>query len=209
MKPENPSSPASPDRLDASPYSADLPELQQARAFWVAHRLNESLRHYDRAVRLYPDHPVALMEAAVAFGHRFEIGRAEELLSRLLTATSELRFLMAAGNCYQSIGRLEEAIDCFAAAVAASPDHFDAHLKLSQLYERLNQLETGLAHAQHCLSVEPESPEAILMHGQLLRRMGELNQAEFRLKQLSGDPNIPTAIRVSSGYQLGYLLDNA
>ena len=46
----------------------DLPELQQARALWMANRFDESLAAFDRAVQLCPNNLVALIDASRAFG---------------------------------------------------------------------------------------------------------------------------------------------
>lgn len=187
---------------------ADVAELQQARALWGANRINESLRYFDRAVRLYPNNPTALIEAATAFGNRFEIGRAEELLSRLRLNFSDPRILMATGLCYQTISRWNEAIECYDEVLAVSPDHFEAHLALSRAHDRINQLDQGLEHAAQCLALQPNSPDALLIDSQLSRRIGETNRAEIALRRLITDGNTPVAVRISSHYQLGYLLDD-
>ncbi len=187
---------------------ADIAELQQARALWGANRLNESLRYFDRAFRLYPNNPTVLLQAATAFGNRFEISRAEELLSRLRLNYPDPRMLMATGRCYQTISRLNEAIECYKEVLTVSRDHFEAHLELSRAYERMNHLEQGLEHATQCLALQPNSPAALLIESQLLRRTGETGRAEIALRRLITDGNTPVAVRVSSHYQLGYLLDD-
>src|ERR1043166_6661204 len=64
---------------------ADLPELRQARAFWQLNRFDDSLRLFEEAARKHPQNLVALIDGSRALGARFEIGRAETLLDRLLT----------------------------------------------------------------------------------------------------------------------------
>ena len=64
--------------------SRDLPELQQARALWIKNRFPEALRLFDKAVRKDPNNPMALADAARAYGTRFEFGRAERLVKRLV-----------------------------------------------------------------------------------------------------------------------------
>jgi tetratricopeptide (TPR) repeat protein len=61
----------------------DVPELQQTRALWQTNRFDEALALFEKAVRKYPQNLVALVDASRAFGARFEITRAEELLDRL------------------------------------------------------------------------------------------------------------------------------
>ena len=55
----------------------DVPELQQARAFWAMNRFDDSLQMFEKAVRKYPQNLLALVDASRALGARFEVTRAE------------------------------------------------------------------------------------------------------------------------------------
>ena len=44
----------------------DLPELQKARALWMANRFEESLQLFEKAVRTHPQNFVALVDASRA-----------------------------------------------------------------------------------------------------------------------------------------------
>src|SRR5437867_12480477 len=91
----------------------DVPELQQARALWMANRFDESLRLFDRAVQQCPQNLVALIDASRAFGTRFEIRRAEELLERLIRlAPQRADILPLPGQCYRMIFRPAKALEC-------------------------------------------------------------------------------------------------
>jgi tetratricopeptide (TPR) repeat protein len=185
-------------------------ELQQASSLWAAKRINESLRFYDKAARLYPEDSVVLIEAAKAFGNQMEMARSEGLLTKLRQKfASDPKILHETGKCFRAIGCLDEAVDCFQTLLELSADSFEAHLELSRIFERINQLEQGLHHAAKCLSLRPNSSEAILVQSQLLRRIGDVTQAEADLRALGSNADVSPEVRASSLYQLGYLLDDA
>src|SRR5882672_123300 len=97
----------------------DVPELQQARAFWQTNRFDEALALFEKAVRKYPQNLVALVDASRAFGARFEITRAEELLDRLTkVAAGNSEVLHLAGQSYRMIFRPEKAAECFERVLA-------------------------------------------------------------------------------------------
>ena len=92
----------------------DLPELQRARALWIANRFEESLQLFEKAVRTHPQNLVALVDASRALGARFEIQRAEEMLDRLIKlGARQPNILHLAGQSYRMIFRPEKAMDCF------------------------------------------------------------------------------------------------
>src|SRR5260370_2914418 len=62
----------------------DLPELRRARALWGMNRTDEALELFEQAARTHPQNLVALVDASRALGARFEIGRAELMLDRLM-----------------------------------------------------------------------------------------------------------------------------
>src|SRR5256885_10792072 len=80
----------------------DVPELQRARALWQMNHFEEALGLFDVAVRKYPQNLVALVDASRAFGARFEITRAEEMLDRLMKlAANNPNLLHLAGQSYR------------------------------------------------------------------------------------------------------------
>jgi len=51
----------------------DTPELEKARAAFLKHDYNKSLRMFERAVKRQANNIMALTDAARAFGQRYEI----------------------------------------------------------------------------------------------------------------------------------------
>lgn len=191
-----------------TPLGTDLPELQQARARWQQNRFDEALALFDKAVRKCPANCLALTDASRAFGARFEIARAEELLDRLMhLAGRNPQVLHLAGQSYRMIFRPEKAMDCFRRAIALERNLADARLELALLCERRHRVEEALAFIEDCLRAEPDYHAAELVKARLLRRAKDEPGAESILRRLSTDEAVHPQIRAQSWAEIAQLLD--
>ena len=186
----------------------DLPELQKARGLWQNERYDEALACFDEAVDKAPDSPIALIDAARAFGARFEVARAEELLDRLMAlAGDRADVLHLAGQSYRMVFRPRKAVECFERAVAASGDLPDAHLELAILLERRHRLEEARTHIDACLRRKPGYPEADVVRARLLRRTGQVDAAENSLRDLTRAAGVHWLVRSRAWAELAQMLD--
>ncbi len=186
----------------------DLPELQQARALWQLNRFDESLALFDKAVRKCPGNCLALTDASRAFGARFEISRAEELLDRLIKLGGHNpQILHLAGQSYRMIFRPEKAMLCFRRALGLSRNLHDAQLELSLLYERRHRLEEALNLIEECLRDDPTYHAAELVKARLLRRLKDEAGAEAILRRLAGGDSVHPEIRAQAWSEIAQLLD--
>jgi len=186
----------------------DLPELQQARALWQLNRFDESLALFDKAVRKCPGNSLALTDASRAFGARFEIARAEELLDRLIKLNRHNpQVLHLAGQSYRMIFRPEKAMDCFRRALAASRALPDAQLELALLYERRHRLAEALDLINDCLHHDSGYHAAELVKARLLRRLKDEAGAEAILRRLSTSESVHPEIRAQAWSEIAQLLD--
>ena len=166
----------------------DLPELQKARALWIANRFEESLQLFELAVRKYPQNLVALVDASRALGARFEIQRAEEMLDRLTKlGARQPNLLHLAGQSYRMIFRPEKAIDCFRQVLGMTKEIPDACLELAILYERRHRVEEAGALIEDCLRSEPGYLEAQFFKARLLRRMKNVAASEALFRELAAN----------------------
>src|SRR5690349_11800288 len=69
-------------RRARDPLDADLPELRQARQYWQYFHFDAALEWFEKSVRRHPRNVMALIDAARAFGARFQIHKAEQWLAR-------------------------------------------------------------------------------------------------------------------------------
>jgi len=190
------------------PLGTDLPELQQARALWQLNRFDESLALFDKAARKCPGNLLALTDAARAFGARFEIARAEELLDRLIKLGGRNpQILHLAGQSYRMIHRPEKAMDCFRRALALTKNLPDAQLELALLYERRHRVEEAHALIEDCLRADPSYHAAELVKARLLRRLKDEAGAETILRKLSASDAVHPQIRAQAWSEIAQLLD--
>lgn len=186
----------------------DLPELQQARALWQINRFDESLALFDKAVRKVPGNSLALTDASRAFGARFEIARAEELLDRLIKLNGRnAQVLHLAGQSYRMIFRPEKAMECFRRALSLSRNLSDAQLELSLLYERRHRLADALELIEECLRNDSTYHAAELVKARLLRRLKDEAGAEAILRRLSIGDSVHPEIQAQAWSELAQLLD--
>jgi tetratricopeptide (TPR) repeat protein len=186
----------------------DLPELQQARALWGANRFDEALQLFENAVEKHPQNLVALIDASRALGARFEIGRAEKIVDRLLAAAGNRPDIIhLAGQTYRMIFRPDPAMRCFEKALAMSGDIPDAYLELAVLYDRRHRLDEAIALINECTRRFPDYFEAHLFKAHLLRRAKSHTDAENLLRALTANEAAHPVIRAQAWGEIAQLLD--
>jgi tetratricopeptide (TPR) repeat protein len=186
----------------------DLPELQRARALWGLNRFDEALELFDQAVRRYPQNLVALVDAARAFGARFEIQRAEEVLDRLIkTSSNRPDLLHLAGQSYRMIFRPDKAIECFQRVVAATHEIPDAYLELAIQYERRHRLDEAFGLMDLCLKTAPDYLEAELFKARLLRRLKDESAAEEKFRALATNPQSSPELKAQAWAEIAQMHD--
>ena len=187
---------------------SDLPELQKARALWQLNRFDEALEEFDRGVRRCPQNLVALIDASRAFGARFEITRAEELLDRLIkVGARNPQILLMAGQSYRMIFRPEKAIECFQRALSLQKNLPDALLELAVLYERRHRLSEAAACVDDCLRCAPDYLEAQLIKARLCRRGKDETGSETILRELTTNPQAHPLVQAQAWAELAQMLD--
>lgn len=186
----------------------DLLELQQARALWQQNRFDESLELFGKAVRKYPQNFVALVDASRAFGSRFEITKAEEILDRLAKlAGNNAELLHLAGQSYRMIFRPDKAIRCFERVTRATSQIPDAHLELAVLYERRHRVDEAFAILENCLRADPDYLEAELLKARLLRRKKDSAGANALFEKLANNDKAHPLVRAQAWSEIAQQLD--
>jgi Tfp pilus assembly protein PilF len=200
-----------PRRRPANPVSMlgpDLPELRSARALWQANRFDESLDFFARAVRKCPNNSLALIDASRAFGARFEIARAEELLDRLIQFhPRQAEILHLAGQSYRMIFRPDKAAECFERALALGPHLTDTRLELALQHERRHRLDAALNLIEEGLRIDPAYHAMALIKARLLRRTNADAASESILRSLAANETVHPQLQAQAWTELGQLLD--
>jgi tetratricopeptide (TPR) repeat protein len=187
---------------------SDLPELRQARALWQQNRFPAALELFDKAVRKHPRNAVALIDASRAFGARFEIVRAEQLLDRLLElAQQQPEIVHLCGQSYRMVYRPDKAIDCFQQVIGKQQCPADAYLELAILYERRGRLDEADAVVRQCLDRWPDTLEIRLVDARLRRRGGDTSAAEAILRDVTRQSKAHWMLAAQAWSELAQLLD--
>jgi hypothetical protein len=178
----------------------DLPELQKARALWIANRFDAAVDLFVETAARHPQNVAALVDTARALGHRHEIKRAGEYLDRLRAIASDrsdLPFIV--GQTFRMIHREELAIQCFEEYVAGpGRRHADAHFELAVLYERRHRVAEAEAALTRVLRLNAAYYEASLLQARLLRRRGEVAEAKARFRQLAMNSKVHVISRAQA-----------
>ncbi len=192
-----------------SKNQAELPELQRARALWIANRFDAAVKLFVETAARHPQNIAALVDTARALGHRHEIKRAGEYLDRLRTIAadrSDLAFIL--GQTFRMIHREELAIECFEEYVAGpGRRHADGHFELAVLYERRHRVAEAEAALARVLKLNPAYYEASLLQARLLRRRGEVGQAKTRFRRLAEHSQVHLISRAQAWAALADIAD--
>ena len=175
------------------PSRRNTSELESAKSLWSLRRYDEALEAFARALKRAPNDEVALVDAARAFGLRYDYPRAEKLIDRLLRVHgSRPEIQCLCGETYRMLGRFREAAACFERACAARGGVPRARVELAEMYERLHDLDRASAEATAALACDRGFARAALVKARVHRRRGEFEDAlRVLAEQLAVPPPKP------------------
>lgn len=177
----------------------DFEGLIQARRFWDDGAFDAALRAFETALLERPRNLKVLLEAARAFGGRFEIARAEELLARAQEIGGDAPDVAA--HIAVSYGRIFREAHAIRLLEAMTNRSATVRAELAALYEHAGQLEKALAEIDACAGAAPTSPEPLLAKARILRRLGDYDAARALLPALTKPPLRP-ALRAEAWTEL-------
>jgi tetratricopeptide (TPR) repeat protein len=158
--------------------------LRVAGSLWAAGRFDEAIRKCNEAVRLAPNDPAVLIEAAQALGKRYQIQRSEGLLERAVRlAPRSVEVQHAVGEVYLVLNRPANAEACFRRSCQLSATS-KSLFELAKLCERTHALEEANELVDRILRAEPRSIPALLLRARLERRLGDTGEAISTLRRI-------------------------
>ena len=178
-----------------SKQQKDSPDLIKARDSWERRRFSEALRRFDKAVRRQPDHPMALIDAARAFGARFQAEKAVKILQRLeKIGARDPEILVEAAQAYKICHRSGDATRCLEQVLAGHPDHAGANYELALVREAGGDIVSAREHVERSLHSHPDSDPVKILHARLLAQLGDNDFAYAVLLELS-EPGVRPLVR--------------
>src|SRR5262245_40001989 len=98
------------------------------------------------------------------------------------------------GAHYVSVGRIDDAVEQFKAAIAVAPTHAVAHYNLAVIAVARGKMAEAEQGFRQAIASRPEYPEALSNLGVVLRREGRLNEAVANFRRaLELKPDLSTA----------------
>jgi Tfp pilus assembly protein PilF len=172
--------------LEANPCVAQawylLGAVNQVRG-----QLDESVAHYEQALRLVPDFAEVHNNLALTLQRR---GKRAEAVSHLRLAIQSKPDYAEAfnnlGNALQDQGELDEAIACYQRAIHLDPNYAEAHNNLGNALRAGGQLGGAVASYDRALQLQPDHAQVHLSRALAWLQMGDYDRGwpeyEWRLK---------------------------
>ncbi|WP_081333530.1 tetratricopeptide repeat protein [Burkholderia territorii] len=151
--------------------------LGRAQQSHGAGRFDDAARDYLAVLANEPDHPQALHLYGVLQFQRGAVGEAEALLRRSISIDASARALSDLGAIVGESGRVDEALDHFAAALRAAPDDVQTLVRRGNTLIAQHRYDDALAAFDRALAVSPLVLDALCNRGAALRALGRLDDA--------------------------------
>ncbi len=175
-------------------YPDDVPVLIDAGlSNLFLNRFDEAQAHFEHAIKLQPDNPVAHSYLADIYDRKGDIARAEEHYQRVLelmpmgsapARQAQFKLSMIHGLRALENGQLQDAASLFEEAVSMSPDNPLARLNLATAYRGIGKQKEAEVILRALLDEKPNDLDARLRYGALLFEEGELIQAARELEEV-------------------------
>lgn len=192
------------------PEAPDPPELKEARALWLAQRIPEALAKFDSVLTAFPEHPLALLDGARAFGASYQIAKAEQLLDRyLLAAGKSAKTLTLAARSYRMISRGVKARECYLEALSSGPLDPVSALELALLLDRSGDRNAASTLLEDALARDPGFTEGHYFYAKLSVREGRSHEAIPILSRQVENVRLPVFLRTRAAYALAEAADKA
>ncbi|WP_246792197.1 tetratricopeptide repeat protein [Burkholderia perseverans] len=166
-------------------------DLKRAKNAHETGRFGDAARDYRAVLDQDPAHPEALHLFGVLQFQRGDAAEAEALLRQALTVLpSQVRAQSDLGGVIGAQGRLEEALEHFAAALRLDPNDLMTLVRQANTLLELRRYDAALAAYDRALAVSPLVIDALCNRGGALRALRRHDEAlDTYDRALMVDPN--------------------
>ncbi|UEP31333.1 MULTISPECIES: tetratricopeptide repeat protein [unclassified Burkholderia] len=162
---------------DASGPRQSAALLSRAQNWHSAGRFDDAAREYLAVLAKEPDNPQALHLYGVLQFQRGAADDAEALLRQSIAIAPGTRALSDLGAISGERGRIDEALEHFAAALRTAPDDVQTLVRRGNTLIGLRRYDDALASFDRALAVSPLVLDALCNRGSALRALGRFDEA--------------------------------
>ncbi len=164
-------------RLRNDPSRPDI-HWRLGDVYATQNRLDEAVRQYQEALRLYPDYAEARCHLGIALAHKAQVEEAIRQLQEALRLNPDY----AEARCNLGIalggqGQTDEAIRQFQEALRLNPDYAEARCNLGIALGQKGQVDEAIRQFQEALRLNPDYAEARCNLGIALGQKGQVDEA--------------------------------
>ena len=184
---------------------------QSARQAWERHQYDRTISLYKEALRRNPTSFELLVDLARAYGLRYRLAEAEDLLDRavrLHPRSAKVYILVA--RSYSMIGRPLQAVEHFVRALDFGPNESDKAAilaELATLHEQGHHLTEARDAIDSALALMPQNAPAIYRQALVRIRQGEVTEGRAQLERLAATPQTPPQVCSDAWYELARVHD--
>ena len=205
--PEN--NPAPIDKLPTATSKSTLATeyFKKANNAWRAHRFDEALTLFEKAVASDPDNPIGHVNLARAYGMNFQYDRSAHLTKEISKRFSDLPQVMyMLGESDLRYNHLSSAEGYFRSAINLGIDakhEVRAYVMIAEIRERLHRVDDAFDAADKALTKWPDHPKALLIKAKILARLGKQEDSNHIFQRLAGGKSVSPNVKAEAWYQLG------
>jgi len=156
---------------------------------------DEARFHFDQALRIQPDHPIALSNRGMVL---LELGEHEAALASIRRSTQvkpENNPLAwhNLGIIFEHLERYQEALECYGRALHQDPTHEDTHLCRGVVFKSIGDCQSALHEFTRQIEIGTHEPKARFNRGTINLALGNLADgfADYEGRLLIEDPRPP------------------
>ncbi|MFL9888425.1 tetratricopeptide repeat protein [Paraburkholderia agricolaris] len=158
-------------------YAEPRMTLVQATHLHESGRLDEAKRAYETLLANQPDDAEALHLYGVLHAQQGQLERALALLRRSTQLLPQPLALSNLGSVLASGGKVDEALECFEAALKLDPRNLQALVRRGNTLIEAGRYEQAVTAYDQTLAVAPMTLDALCNRGSALRVLGRYQEA--------------------------------